>query len=153
MTTQYNYGTGRRKSAVARVFIKPGKGEIIINNKPIDVYGNGLPERDFTYIDDIVEGIIKLLPLASETDSNIKYRLLNIGNNNPVTLDFFIKTLEEILEKKAIRNEIPMQPGDVQKTFADISAIYTLLNFKPKTDLRKGLESFWNWYKAYSKIL
>jgi len=116
-------------------------------NEFIEVYGNGLPERDFTFVDDIVEGIVKLIPIPPDLD--LPNRVLNIGNNNPVSVNYFVNTLEEIIGKKAVRRELPMQPGDVQKTFADIDAIYALTGFKPKTTLKQGLQEFWNWYKSY----
>ncbi len=122
----------------------------ILKGKEIEVYGNGIPERDFTYVDDIVDGIINLMdkPPINETPS----RILNIGNNQPVQLGEFIATIEEVIEKKAIKKMVNMQAGDVLKTFADVSSIEELTGFKPNTSLKTGLTHFWNWYKTYYKV-
>ena len=122
----------------------------ILANEPIEVYGNGLPERDFTYIDDIVEGIVNLVekPPLEITP----YRILNIGNHQPVLLNYFIETLEEVIGKAAVKIHTDMQAGDVQKTFADVSAINELTGFKPNTPLKEGLRKFWNWYRNYFSL-
>lgn len=118
----------------------------IVKGEPIDVYNYGNLKRDFTYIDDIVNGVISALT------KRFDYEIFNLGNNKPITLVEFIGILEEKLEKKAIKNLLPMQPGDMKETYADISKSITHLGFKPKTDIREGLHRFVEWYKNYYKI-
>jgi UDP-glucuronate 4-epimerase len=118
----------------------------IFNDQQIDVFNNGELSRDFTYIDDIINGIVNVF--EGRRKSEVKYEILNIGNNKPVSLMKFIDTLETIIGKKAIKNFIQMQKGDVQKTMADISAI-SKYNFRASTEIEKGLERFINWYKFY----
>ena len=136
----------------------------IINNKPIKVFNHGNMERDFTYIDDIVEGIYKLIPLApganpdwSDEDgrsstSFAPYKVYNIGNNKPVKLERFISVLEEKIGKKANKVYMDMQPGDVLKTYADVSELEKDIGFKPGTSIEDGLGKFVEWYKSYFKI-
>lgn len=115
----------------------------IFNQEPINVYdGQGI-ERDFTYIDDIIEGI------TSTLDYPGKCEVFNLGNNEPVKLNDFISTLEETLGQKAIKNYMPQALGDMEKTYADISKAQKHLNFSPKTSLKTGLEHFANWYCSY----
>src|SRR3972149_3062688 len=121
-------------------------------------------KRDFTYIDDIVEGIFRLvkkIPSPNKewngekpdpSSSFAPYKLYNIGNNQPVELSRFIEVLEECIGKKAKKNFLPMQPGDVYETFADIEDLTKNVGFKPKTDIKKGLENFVSWYKDYYNI-
>lgn len=132
----------------------------IINGKSIDIFNNGNMERDFTYIDDIVEGIIKLLskPPLANLDKNIDasisfapYRIFNIGNNKPVKLLHFIEVLEQLIGKKAIKNFLPMQAGDVKVTYADINNLAKTIGFYPKTSINDGLSEFVKWYKQYYK--
>lgn len=118
----------------------------IIAGKTIDVYNNGDLERDFTYINDIVEGVIKSIDICSG------FEIINLGNNSPVRLMDFIKTLEKEIGKEANKNMIGMQKGDVEKTFADISKAERLLDFNPKTKIDEGLKNFIEWYKKYNKI-
>ena len=118
--------------------------EAINNNQPIDIYNHGKMERDFTYIDDIIQGTIAAIDLESPCE------LFNLGNNRPASLDHFISLIELALNKKAIRNLLPMQPGDVQTTFADISHSQRLLNFNPTTPLEKGIPLFISWFKNYT---
>jgi len=118
----------------------------IINGKSIDVYNNGNLKRDFTYIDDIVDGVISAL------DKHYDFEIFNLGNNKPENLLDFIKILEEKLEIKAVINLLPMQPGDMKETYADISKSIDLLGFKPKTNIREGLGRFVDWYKEYYNI-
>ncbi len=119
----------------------------ILDKQPIDVYNHGDLLRDFTFIDDIVEGINSILFKTPE--ENPLYGIYNIGNSNPVKLLEFISILEELLGKKAIINFKPMQDGDVYKTFANTNKLENLTGFKPKTDLRDGLKAFVDWYKDY----
>ncbi|WP_405209175.1 NAD-dependent epimerase [Aquimarina sp. LLG6339-5] len=122
----------------------------IINNHPIKVFNNGNMERDFTYIDDIVEGIVKvLLHVPSTKKENTPYVLHNIGNSNPIKLMDFISAIEKNLNTKAKKNFMPMQPGDVQKTYADISSITDAVGYKPQTSLDTGVKNFIEWYIAY----
>lgn len=136
----------------------------ILDDKPINVFNHGKMKRDFTYIDDIVEGIYRLLPLAPKanpewdetkdklSESFAPYKIYNIGNNKPVQLEKFISVLEDKIGKKAVKNYMEMQPGDVVKTYADTSDLEKAINFKPKTSIEEGLEKFANWYKAYYKV-
>lgn len=131
------------------------------NGESIDVYNNGDMMRDFTYIDDIIEGVVRLLDHKAEPNpewkadtpeistSNAPYRIYNIGNNNPVKLMDMIEYLEEALDKKAKINMKPMQPGDVYQTYADIDAIQEAVGFKPTTNLKEGLAKFAEWYRGY----
>ena len=136
----------------------------ILNGKPIKVFNHGKMERDFTYIDDIVEGIYKLLPLAPKSNPNwdetvdkqsesfAPYKVYNIGNNQPVQLETFISVLEDKIGKKAIKNYMEMQPGDVVRTYADTSDLEKAIGFKPSTSIEEGLEKFANWYKEFYNI-
>ncbi len=136
----------------------------ILNDEPIKVFNKGKMQRDFTYIDDIVESIARLLPLSPCSDtsfdkvnpnpatSSAPYRVYNIGNDNPVELDYFISSIEEATGKKAIRNELPMQDGDVERTWADVDDLVSLTGFKPQTDLKDGIKKFVEWYKDYYKV-
>lgn len=117
----------------------------IIDDKPIDVYNNGDMERDFTYIDDVVEAIYRLTQKPIEE----KYRLFNIGGEQPVNLMTFIKTLEDKIGRKAMINFKPMQPGDVKITYADSSKLAEYIDYKPQTRIDEGLEKFVNWFKEY----
>ena len=129
--------------------------KLIEDNKKIDIYNNGQMKRDFTYIDDIIEGIFKVIksppkPMISDiTNAQAPFRLLNIGNNNPVTLDRFIKAIEKALSKKAKKNMLPMQDGDVPITFADISDLSEQFGFKPSTSIEDGIYEFVKWYKLF----
>jgi UDP-glucuronate 4-epimerase len=133
----------------------------ITEEESIKVYNNGDMRRDFTYIDDIVEGIIRLLNKPPQpnrhvnqdyTDPSIShapYKIYNIGNNKPVKLMDFIHTLEEIIGKKAKIEFLPMQPGDVKETYADIADLQTDVGFYPGTTIKEGLSQFVDWYKKY----
>jgi len=136
----------------------------ILEGKPIDVFNHGKMKRDFTYIDDIVEGVIRVMDRVPEPDpgwsgddpdpaaSYAPYRLYNIGNNNPVELMHFIEVLENCLGKKAEKNLMPMQPGDVPATYADIDDLTRDVGFKPSTSLQEGLGRFVEWYREYYEI-
>ncbi|WP_289032213.1 NAD-dependent epimerase [uncultured Paraglaciecola sp.] len=135
--------------------------DAVANDRPIKVFNNGKMQRDFTYIDDIVEGIIRIqdvVPSANNTESSTKddeqigsplYKVYNIGNNQPVELEQFIKCIENALDKKATKNYLPMQDGDVVRTFADVTELEKAINFKPKTDLQYGINNFVAWYKEW----
>ncbi len=132
----------------------------IINNTPIDIYNNGKMYRDFTYIDDIVNGIYLLINKAPSKKQNKKYkndslstvapfRILNIGNSKKVLLLNFLKEIELSLNKKSIRNYMPIQKGDVKKTLSNISLIRSITKYNPKIDYKKGIKKFIKWYKSY----
>ena len=133
----------------------------IMNNKPIKVFNNGNMERDFTYIDDIVEGVIRVMEKIPTPDpgwssdaptpssSCVPYKLYNIGNNHPVKLMDFIHAIERALGKKARIDYLPMQPGDVPATYADVNDLISDIGFKPSTSIDQGIENFVDWYKQY----
>lgn len=131
--------------------------EAIEKGEPIDVFNHGEMKRDFTYIDDITQGIIRLLDKSPESKSNhitnakAPYRIFNIGNNNPVTLKRFIQAIESALGKTAILNNLPMQAGDVPITFADIDDLIAECDFQPSTPIEDGINNFVEWYRKYSK--
>jgi UDP-glucuronate 4-epimerase len=130
----------------------------IIEGKPIDVYNNGDMQRDFTYIDDIVEGILRVAeripePTASTTSNAIApYKVYNIGNNNPVTLRRFITAIETATGVKANENFLPMQSGDVPITYADIDDLERDVGYRPKTSIEHGIKEFVDWYRSYQDI-
>jgi len=125
----------------------------ILNGDSIDVYNNGDMKRDFTYIDDIIEGVVRVIdripePQANKfTAANPPYKIYNIGNNNPVTLRKFIRVIEDACKVKAIENLLPMQSGDVPTTYADISGLAKDFGFKPRTSIEQGIGSFVDWFK------
>lgn len=133
----------------------------ILAQKTIKVFNNGQMERDFTYIDDIVEAVVRLAvkpatamegwnSLAPDSSgSSAPYRIYNIGNNNPVSLGDFIDTIEKALGMEAIKNYLPMQQGDVKSTYADIDALVKEVDYQPKTPLKFGIERFVKWYLKY----
>ena len=121
--------------------------DAISNNKPIKVFNNGEMERDFTYIDDIVNGVTKII--EKNIDSREHYKIYNIGNNKTETLKDFIATIEIAMGKKAIKGMFPMQQGDVPQTWADISELEKL-GYKSSTKINEGVELFVKWYKIYS---
>ncbi|MCR5814720.1 MAG: GDP-mannose 4,6-dehydratase [Desulfovibrio sp.] len=133
----------------------------ILHDQPLKVFNAGKMLRDFTYIDDVIETIIRILPLQpslqqkvshdelSSADSYVPYRLYNIGNSHPIELMEFIETIEKVLGKKAKKEMLPMQPGDVQATWADIEETVQATNFTPKTSLYDGIAEFVRWYQEY----
>jgi UDP-glucuronate 4-epimerase len=133
----------------------------ILEGRTIDVYNHGRMQRDFTYIDDIVDGIVRVLEQPPQPDpdwnaatpdpasSSAPYRIYNIGNNRPVELGRFIEVLEECLHKKASKNMQPLQPGDVLSTCADINDLMRDAGFKPSTPIETGLGRFVEWYRGY----
>lgn len=136
----------------------------IIEGNPIKVYNHGQMERDFTYIDDIVEAIIKLIDMPpvgnkdwdeskdSISESFAPYKIYNIGNNNPVSLMRFINAIEKAVGKEAKKIYMDMQPGDVLRTYADVSDLEKDIGFKPKTTIEEGIQKFVDWYKEYYQI-
>ena len=133
----------------------------ILKDKPINIYNNGNMYRDFTYIDDVVNGIRLLIDeipdnltskktLKGDSISKVApYRLVNIGNSNKIKLIDFIKTIEQILEKKAVYNFMPIHIGDVKETLADTSLLKNLTNYRSKTNIREGICNFVDWYQKY----
>ncbi len=136
----------------------------ILAGEPIDVFNYGRHRRDFTYIDDIVEGVIRVLDRPAQPNpewsgdapdsatSKAPYRLYNIGNNEPVELMHYIEVLEECLGRKAEKNLLPLQPGDVPDTYADVSDLVRDTGYKPATSVEEGVRAFVEWYKEYFGI-
>jgi len=123
--------------------------DAILNDKPIKVFNEGKLSRDFTYIDDIVNGVSKTILETQPRDK--KYSLYNIGNGSPVMLLDFIKAIENATGKTAQKNMMPMQPGDVEQTWADTTDLTKDYNYKPNTDIQFGVTQFINWYKTHYK--
>lgn len=133
----------------------------ILEDRPIDIFNHGHMQRDFTYIDDIIEGIVRILGHIPQSDpvwdavkpdpatSSAPYRLYNIGNNQPVELAQFIEVLEECLGKKARKNMLPLQAGEVLVTCADVSDLMREVGFRPATPLEEGLRRFIEWYRGF----
>jgi UDP-glucuronate 4-epimerase len=136
----------------------------ILAGQPIDVFNYGKMQRDFTYIDDVIEGVIRVLervPQPSSTrseteldpgNSTAPYKIYNIGNNQPNDLMHFIEVLEDCLGIKAKKNLLPMQPGDIPVTYADVDALIEDVGFKPNTPIDLGIEQFVKWYRSYYRI-
>lgn len=137
--------------------------DAILKGTPIKVFNHGKLRRDFTYIDDIVEGITRILNIIPGPDPNYDgaapdpssssapWKIYNIGNNHTIELEDFISQLEDALGKKAIKEYLPMQPGDVESTWADVMELERVTGFRPDTPLREGLESYVKWHKEYYK--
>lgn len=133
--------------------------DAILHGRPIDVYNRGAMKRDFTYIDDIIESIVRVMELIPEPNTNwsgdspdpgtsfAPYKIYNIGNNNPVELMRFIEAIEDTLGMKAEKNLLPIQPGDVPATFADVDDLIKDVGFKPATPIEEGIRKFVEWYK------
>ncbi len=153
------YGPWGRPDMALFLFTKA-----ILNNKPIDIFNNGDMVRDFTYVDDIVEGVVRLLDRPAEPDphfnsdnpdpatSNVPYRVFNIGNNQPTKLMDYISAIEKSLGTEAKKNFLPMQPGDVKSTAADTSNLESWVQFRPNTPVVAGVSRFIDWYLEYYKI-
>lgn len=136
----------------------------ILEGKPIDVFNHGKMKRDFTYVDDIVESISRLVPKAATPNKDwsghhpdpgtsfAPYRIYNIGNSSPVELLRYIEVIEENLGKKAVKNFLPLQDGDVPETFADVDDLMRAVDFKPATSIETGIKNFIDWYLNYYKI-
>jgi UDP-glucuronate 4-epimerase len=149
------YGPWGRPDMAYYIFTKK-----IIEGIPIQVFGNGKMLRDFTYIDDIVDGIISLisyydkLNLMNLSDCNLNEvpsSLFNIGNNKPIELSYFIKIIENYIGKKAIKEFVDIQPGDVFGTAADIQKLKKITNFSPRTNIENGIKKFIDWYNCFHK--
>jgi UDP-glucuronate 4-epimerase len=153
------YGPWGRPDMALFLFTKA-----ILEGKPIDIYNEGKMRRDFTYIDDIVESIVRLIPLPAMPNKDwsgnapdaatsfAPYRIFNIGNSSPVELMHFIEVIEDKLERKAVKNFLPLQQGDVVETFADVSDLEALVGFRPATSIEQGIERFVDWYKHYYNV-
>ncbi len=153
------YGPWGRPDMALFMFTKS-----ILAGKPIDVFNYGNHRRDFTYVDDIVEGVIRVLDQAAPPNpewsgdasdpatSLAPYRIYNIGNNSPVELLRYIEVLEECLGKKAEKNLLPLQPGDVPDTYADVTDLINDTGYKPNTSVEEGIAHFVEWYRDYYKV-
>jgi len=136
----------------------------ILKGEPIDIFNNGNHSRDFTYIDDIVEGVIRTLDKVPEPNdawtgddpdpstSNAPYQIYNIGNNEPVKLMDFISSIEKAIGREAVKNYLPMQPGDVPDTFANVDALIKDVGFKPHMPVDEGVKNFVDWYREFYKV-
>ena len=153
------YGPWGRPDMALFLFTKA-----ILEGRPIDVYNEGNMQRDFTYIDDIVEGVVRVIdnPPAGNADWNGRipdpasspapYKIYNIGNNNPVKLMDFIHAIEKVTGREALKNLMPIQPGDVPATWADVDDLANNLGYRPGTDINKGVATFVDWYRRYYSI-
>ena len=136
----------------------------ILAGEPINVFNYGKHKRDFTYVDDIVEGVMRTLDSTAAPNpdwnpadpdpatSSAPYRIYNIGNNAPVDLEHYIEVLEDCLGKKAERNLLPLQAGDVPDTYADVTKLIDDVGYKPDTTVEEGVRNFVDWYTEYYKI-
>jgi UDP-glucuronate 4-epimerase len=152
------YGPWGRPDMALFLFTKA-----ICEGRPIDVFNHGKMKRDFTYIDDIVEGVVRVMAHCPDPNpqwtgdvpdpgtSYAKYKIYNIGNNNPVELMDFIKAIETALGKEAVKNYMDLQPGDVPATYADVDDLIKDVGFKPETTVAQGIGQFVDWYKKYYK--
>ena len=153
------YGPYGRPDMALFIFTKS-----ILEGKPIDVFNHGKMRRDFTYVDDIVEGITRLIPKVAESNpkwdafhpdpatSFAPYRLYNIGNTKPVELMYYIEILEQKLGKKAIKNLMPMQDGEVTDTYSDVDDLVDAIGYKPSTPIEFGIGQFVDWYLDYYQV-
>jgi len=123
----------------------------ILKNEPISLYNHGQLQRDFTYVDDIVNGFVKVIESGGNFTEE-KYKIYNLGNHDPVTLERFVKAIETAIGKKAVINYLPMQQGDVESTYADISESTKDFQFVPSTSIEAGIKKFVDWYRDYYKI-
>ena len=153
------YGPWGRPDMALFLFTKA-----ILEGKPIDVFNHGNMQRDFTFVDDIVEGVIRVLDRVAEPNadyraelpdpgtSNVPFRVFNIGNHNPVQLLDYIACIEDAVGRKATKNLLPLQDGDVPATYADVDALRDWVGFTPATEIRTGVQRFVDWYRSYYKV-
>lgn len=153
------YGPWGRPDMALFLFTKK-----ILNGEKIDVFNNGQHKRDFTYVDDIVEGVVRVTDNVAISNSEwnsdqpdpatsrAPYRLYNIGNNTPVELMYFIEQIEKNLNKEAEKNYLPLQAGDVPATYANVDALIDYVDYSPSTSIESGIENFITWYKDYYKV-
>lgn len=139
------YGERQRPDLAINKFTR-----LIMEGKPIPVFGDGTTSRDYTYVKDIIDGIIKSLKYVEEHEN--VYEILNLGESEPITLSQMISTIEEVLGKKAIIDRKPMQPGDVNRTYADITKAKKLIGYCPQTSFKEGITNFVNWYKENKEL-
>ena len=141
------YGPWGRPDMAVFIFTKA-----ILEDKPIKVFNHGQMKRDFTYVDDVVEGVVRVIdriPQTGEPATSAPYQVYNIGNNQPVELMKLIETIENSLGKKAVKEMLPMQPGDVPRTYADVDALMNDVDFRPDTPIEVGIDKFVAWYRGY----
>jgi len=153
------YGPWGRPDMALFIFTKA-----ILEGQPIDIYNDGKMQRDFTYVDDIVQGVVRVMDnvprpnpnwdavAADPGSSNAPYKIYNIGNHHPEELMHFIEVIEECVGKKAIKNMLPMQPGDVPATCADVDDLMRDVGFAPATPIEEGIRKFVDWYRWYYKV-
>jgi len=150
------YGPYGRPDLSLFLFVKA-----ILEDKPIKVFNNGDMSRDFTYVDDVVESLVRLMYIIPTPENNWEsnpsksycpYRLYNIGNHDPINLNDFIKLIEEALGKEAEKVYLGMQDGDVQRTYADVNDLINTIGYKPSTPIKEGIKKFVDWYKEYYRI-
>jgi len=139
------YGPRQRPDLAIHKFIK-----LFLQNKSIPFYGNGNTERDYTYIDDVVDGIVKTIIWIKKNKN--KYEIFNLGSSRTISITEMIKTIEEVLNKKANLKKLPMQPGDVNRTYADIKKAKKILNYNPKIVFKEGIKKFIEWIKNNNSI-
>lgn len=149
------YGPWGRPDMAYFKFVKA-----IDQGQPIDVYNFGEMQRDFTYVDDVIEGVVRVMhrpPICSDQSQpemhQVPYKLYNIGNNQPVTLKRFIEVIETAVGQEAKKNFLPMQPGDVPATYADVDDLMQDVGFKPSTSIEVGIDRFVQWYRDYYKTM
>jgi UDP-glucuronate 4-epimerase len=137
------YGPGQRPDLAIHKFMKA-----ILQGEPITMYGDGSTSRDYTFVDDIIQGVVE----ATNYDKT-GFEIINLGNNHTVSLKELISAIEEVMEKKAIIKQLPEQPGDAPKTFADINKAKQLLGYNPQTQLKDGLKKFYDWFLQNEELL
>jgi UDP-glucuronate 4-epimerase len=152
------YGPWGRPDMALFLFTKA-----ILENKPIKVFNHGKMQRDFTYVDDIIEGVVRVMGRLPESNpewrgdnpdpgtSYVPYKIYNIGNNNPVELIEFIGVIEKALKREAVKEYLDLQPGDVPATYADVDDLIADVGFKPQTPIATGIQQFVEWYEQYYK--
>ena len=153
------YGPWGRPDMALFIFTKK-----IFAGEPIDIFNGGHHARDFTFVDDVVEGVVRTMDHIATPDpewssaaprpdtSKAPYRLYNIGNNTPIELESFIALIERATGRKAIRNLMPAQPGDVPKTFADIETLHAAVGYRPTTSIEDGVNRFVAWYRDFYRL-
>jgi UDP-glucuronate 4-epimerase len=137
------YGPGQRPDLAIHKFTRA-----MLHDQPITIYGDGSTARDYTYVDDIVNGVIAAIDYEAPG-----FEIINLGNHYSIPLKDLIQALESVIGRKATIEYLPEQPGDVPKTFADISKAEWLLNYRPRTELKEGLEKFVNWFRENQEYL
>ena len=141
------YGPWGRPDMALFIFTKA-----IVEGKPIQVFNHGEMQRDFTYIDDIVESITRLIPKTPAGGEGAPHNLFNIGHNSPVKLMDFIREIEKNLGKEADKKMMPIQPGDVPATWADVSDLFEMIDYKPRVGIEEGVREFVEWYRNYYEV-